>query len=203
MTLMKLDRRRRRARAVGGDPRHAGQAPGRQVRRVHRRRRRGARPDRRAHQVQWTLGYTGYRMLWLSPNDTFVCMFHQFPTWKERARDYLRPYLQYNCILNQVSDNPSYRQFPQKWPSCLMTITSLRPRYSWDLSLGSHSNQISLYSLCEWQSHLLGVVFSSFVKEHLLTAAASRASHVSWDRLLCQSSVAFFYPKEFLLYAER
>ena len=42
--------------------------------------------------------YTNYRILWLSPNDTFVCMFHQFPTRKERARDYLRPHI-YNIIV--------------------------------------------------------------------------------------------------------
>ena len=30
--------------------------------------------------------HTGYRILWLSPNDTFVCIFHQFPTWKESFR---------------------------------------------------------------------------------------------------------------------
>ena len=46
--------------------------------------------------------YSAYRILWLSPNYTFVCMLHQFPTWKERVRDYLRPHLQYNYIVNQV-----------------------------------------------------------------------------------------------------
>ena len=30
--------------------------------------------------------YTGYRISWLSPNDTFVCMFHPFPMWKESFR---------------------------------------------------------------------------------------------------------------------
>ena len=68
----------------------------------HERSFREMHAEQAIFSIPFSLTYTGYQILWLSPNDTFVCMFHQFPTWKERAIDYLRPHLQYKCIVNQV-----------------------------------------------------------------------------------------------------